>query len=230
MNKIIFAIGGTAVVSLAAGAAGGYLFAKRKLQEEFDEQMEQEIDATKRFYSAMHKKGDFETPESTVQALHPDGVEGFKNDKDTMQRILEGLRYGTVVGDAIRGEGPEPLEANIFEAVKGDLDVDPEEVPEPNPTRPYIVAAATYNDSEVGYRQLTLTYFAGDKVLVDHDEDVVEDQDKWVGLGNLHRFGLQSGDPNVVYIRNEPMEVDFEVVRTKGNYSELVLGLNVAGE
>lgn len=226
MSKTIFAVAGTALVSLAAGAYGGYLYAKRQLTEEFNSQMEQEIAATKAFYSAMHKKGDFETPEGAVNALHPEGVAEFKNDRDTMQKILDGLKYAPMdAGAAVRGEKESPVEVNIFDGVKQDLDVDPEDVPEPNPDRPYIIARDAFENSEVGYRQLTLTYFIEDNVLLDEDEDIVEDIEKWAGMGNLQRFGLQSGDPNVVYIRNEPMSVDFEVIRSRGSYKELVLGL-----
>lgn len=228
MSKTVFVVAGTALVSLAAGAYGGYRFAKHQLTEEFNTQMEQEIAVTKAFYSAMHKKGEFETPESAVAALHPEGVEGFKNDQDTMQRILQGLKYGTITaGEAVRGVQESPVDVNIFDGVVADMDVQIglQEIPEPNPDTPYIIAKDTFENSEVGYRQICLTYFTDDKILIDEQEDPVEDVEKVAGLANLQRFGLQSEDPNVVYIRNEPMSVDFEVIRTKGSYKELVLGL-----
>lgn len=43
MNKTILVAGGACVASLAAGATGGYLFAKNKLGKAFDERMEHEL-------------------------------------------------------------------------------------------------------------------------------------------------------------------------------------------
>jgi len=73
-------------------------------------------------------------------------------------------------------------------------------------------------------RQFTLTYFEGDDVLCKDDDTVIRDQDATVGLGNLSKFGHGSGDPNIVYVRNEELKVDLEIVHSDGKYAVDVAG------
>lgn len=53
MNKTLLVAGGTALVSLAAGAAGGYFFAKKRFDEELPGIIENETEAIKKHYSLM---------------------------------------------------------------------------------------------------------------------------------------------------------------------------------
>ena len=78
------------------------------------------------------------------------------------------------------------------------------------------------NDKE--FNQVTLTYFEGDEVLSDERDQTVDDVDGLAGEDNLQRFGHGSGDPNVLYIRNEHISLDMEILRSKGKYTHEVLG------
>lgn len=89
--------------------------------------------------------------------------------------------------------------------------------------RPYIISNEMFEDSELQYNQTTLTYYEGDGVLVD-DRDQPLTIKPTLGEGTL-KFGNASGDVNLVYIRNEKLEVDFEVCRAMGTYAEEVLGV-----
>ena len=51
MNKTLLVAGGTAVVSLAAGAAGGYFFAKKRFEDELPEIIERETGALKKHHA-----------------------------------------------------------------------------------------------------------------------------------------------------------------------------------
>ena len=51
---------------------------------------------------------------------------------------------------------------------------------------------------------------------------MVDDPDSTVGLENMSQFGNGSDDHDIVYIRNNRIACDFEVVRNKGSYAELV--------
>ena len=46
-----------------------------------------------------------------------------------------------------------------------------------------------------------------------------------VGKANLDCFGQISGDPNVLYVRNEKLRVEYEVTRDERMYKEVVTGL-----
>jgi len=249
MDKKILILGGTSVLSLAVGAVGGYYYAKKKLWDEFSERLEQEVEDTKKFYSALHKKGDFRTPEEAVRKLIPEHLSGdtFNSGSvtnETLERVLVGLKYMPEKEDdrpgpperhltAIRGEDPRPpIETNIFEEVRVHQDL-PEDFNEEIARasgKPYVIPFDVFMHAEVGYPQLTFTFFEGDRVVVD-------DRDALVGVANEvggyiddvfgmdnFRFGYLSGDNNVVYIRNDKTGYDYEVLKSEGKYSEEIAG------
>lgn len=87
-------------------------------------------------------------------------------------------------------------------------------------TPPFIISKGKYAwDEEEGddYSKITLTYFPRERLLIDDDEEPVEDVANTVGWRNLTRFGEESDDPDVVFIRNRRLETDFEVVREEEN-------------
>lgn len=90
-------------------------------------------------------------------------------------------------------------------------------------SRPYIISYDEFNNGDEDYQQNTLTYFEGDDVLVDERDQPIRTVSRVVGESNL-QFGKESNDPNIVYIRNHELEVDFEVCRSNGKYTEEVLG------
>lgn len=90
-------------------------------------------------------------------------------------------------------------------------------------TRPYIIDNIEFEEADLDYNQNTLTYYEADGVLVDERDQPVSIQ-QTVGDKNL-QFGNASGDVNIVYIRNDSLEVDFEVCRSFGSYTEEVLGV-----
>lgn len=110
-----------------------------------------------------------------------------------------------------------------------DIPID-EDIPDMNMFREskiYIVTENEYIQGERDYNQATFTWYEGDDVLTDQDDTVIENVDRIVGRKNL-LFGLNSNDANVVYIRNEHLEYDYEVIRSTGSYGVDVLGLERA--
>jgi hypothetical protein len=81
-----------------------------------------------------------------------------------------------------------------------------------------------FQDGDLKYDQIQLSYYAGDDTLADDRDDVIEDPVPMVGSEFRHLFGQISGDPNVVFIRNGVRQVDFEITRSEGKYGEEVAG------
>lgn len=91
-------------------------------------------------------------------------------------------------------------------------------------TAPYILHRDEFFGEEMGFDQSTWTYYEGDDILVDETDTPVYNYQE--NTGPL-TWGHGSGDPNVVYIRNEDMKAEYEVVRNEGHYSVEVLGLEL---
>lgn len=88
---------------------------------------------------------------------------------------------------------------------------------------PYVIHKDEFDQNENDWEHDTLTYYEGDDVLADGKDDAL-DQDDIVGVENLGKFGHGSQDPNIVYIRNERLQLDMEVVHSDGSYAEEVHG------
>ena len=70
---------------------------------------------------------------------------------------------------------------------------------------------------EEGYDTITLTAYS-DGTIANYADDELEDPESTVGEDILNKFG----DEDVVYIRNDRLKADFEVVRDNRTYVEVV--------
>lgn len=95
---------------------------------------------------------------------------------------------------------------------------------------PFVISREDFAWSEEGdeYDKTTLTYYQRERILLDEDDEVVPDPNTLVGWKSLSQFGGESGDPDVVYIRNRRVQTDFEVVRETENPppAHILLGMD----
>jgi hypothetical protein len=84
--------------------------------------------------------------------------------------------------------------------------------------KPEVITPAEFG--EFGYPTSSLTYYA-DGVLEDEYFDVIpyEDIDNMIGLESLTHFGEFEDDS--VFVRNDRLETDFEILRDPRNYSDV---------
>ena len=96
----------------------------------------------------------------------------------------------------------------------GKWDLDEDEVPYMN--APYVITPDDFSSSPPGYNAQPLNYVA-DGVLAD-DWGVVLDLDETIGEDSVEHFGEYVDD--VVYVRDERLEIDYEVTRDPRTYKE----------
>jgi hypothetical protein len=96
-----------------------------------------------------------------------------------------------------------------------------------SPEKPYIIHRDEYFSDEMGYSQTTITWYDGDHILCDEDDAPIYNPEKIVGE---LKFGHGSNDPNVVYIRNEVLGAEYEVLFDGGHYLVEVLGQHIDDE
>jgi hypothetical protein len=109
--------------------------------------------------------------------------------------------------------------------IEKELSEEPEEPPV-DTDYPYVIPYETvFHELDDGYEDVTLTWYEEDGVLIDSRDEAIPDVEGIVGEANLQKFGHGSRDPNIVYIRNEELQTDFEIVRDSGSYVEKVLGV-----
>lgn len=245
MRKILL-ISGVSALSFAAGYISGYYFAKKKLENYFDEQVDAEVSAAVNF-DRYHRKQKFETPADAVEHLIPEGTRKALNSyqgkdvtaedirEEHQRREEEGLLQEVIKG-LEEADADKPVTRNIFSDPRSPLiPDDAEEVQEGeegkederNPEHPYLISVDEFLENPNDYIQVSYTYYAGDKTLTgDRPDEVINEVDITVGLNNLERFGYVKNDPEMIFVRNEKLSLDIEVSRSHGKYSVEVGGFD----
>lgn len=124
----------------------------------------------------------------------------------------------------------EPQKYNVFEEAAKHKESEwnlEAELSTRDPREPYVIHYDEWeeeNDAQSGaYLQQTFSYYEGDDIMCDeHDTPIYE---YYKATGPL-KFGHGSKDPHVVYIRNEIMEREFEILYHPGRFEVEVLGLD----
>jgi hypothetical protein len=105
-----------------------------------------------------------------------------------------------------------------------------EELRKRDPDSPYVIHYDERYEIE-GYSEMTLTLYERDDVLCNERDEVIADEEReqMVGEDNLLRFGHGSNDPQIVYIRNDKLELVLEVVKSPNSFAEEVHGFTHMG-
>lgn len=216
------------IAGAVCGAVGGvaaYFIGNHFLKAKYEKIAEEEIAQAKEYYKVLHKNGDLSTPEGAARtrSVVVDERTTLEVKADDAQAEYRGM-------ELVEAELPEEDDEEEKVSVYMQSDVDPnfdleEEIRDRSPDHPYVISQEEFLQAEADYRQTSITYYAGDGALADENDQEIPIIDPIVGEDNLERFGHGSGDTRVVYIRNEKLETDFEVVMSDGKYAHEVLGL-----
>lgn len=148
----------------------------------------------------------------------------IKDDFDVADFVAEKLREQSPTSAGALDQEDEPLvRGSIFAADDDDWNSELEMMSR-STTAPYILHKDEFYAEEKGYTQNTLTYYAGDEIMADEEEAPIYNHEKVTGP---LKFGHGSGDQNVVYIRNDRLKAEYEILLDSGLYSEEVLGLDI---
>lgn len=197
----------TGVISFIAGAAVGYALGRRQKPIEYEQVIKvEDIPRTRLIIDAEDLKQRDLNDESTSHPL--------------TEEVLKGPELTLVEEDEVV---PEPEPRNIFAQTVEGWDYEAE-LAKRSPDRPYILHKDEFFADENDWTQSQLRWFEGDGFLVDEDDSPIYNHHEVVGE---LRFGHGSGEPDIVYIRNERRRGEYEVIRTDGLYSEEILGLSI---
>jgi hypothetical protein len=95
-----------------------------------------------------------------------------------------------------------------------------EEVGPVDDEEPYLIDFDQFGAEEDKFDKLTVYFYKKDLTMTDDQDTIMEDVNEAVGDINL----LIYAGNDVVYIRNERLSIDYEIIVHDGSYKELVLG------
>lgn len=221
-----FFFSGVAVGAIA-GFMVGYRFNREKIRAEAFKESEEEVQKIRDHYQ---QKVVAATPKPSVSEVIE--KRGYILPEDLPDRPLP--PPVPITEEELRERPLHPHTEDIFKRVfRTDLSSKdknegwsfPKELIRRTPDEPHIIHQDEFANNDAEFEQTTYIYYAGDDVLVDEDETVINNRENLIGHNVLTRFGHGTDDYNILYIRNPVLELEIEICRSPGSYEEEVLGL-----
>lgn len=222
------------LIAFNAGIGFGYVLGRRNKPVEYgiSEQLKMnfDVDALPENIGNLGKfsGGRFNTIENNVLVDYPTMSSVKVNDGESF--IAKKIKETLEVARETVEEVTQSLEDDEEALVKRSIFVDGSdwnyevELTKRNTDEPYVIHKDEFYGEESGFPQVTLTFYAGDDILVDEDNSPIYNHALITGP---LLFGHGSGDPNVVHIRNPKRKAEYEVLFDSGLYSVEVLGLEI---
>lgn len=231
MNKT-FIVG---LISLLVGGGAGFLVGKTVYKKFYEDLAQEEIDSVKATFAERYKN------EQSASDTSDNGV----TDEEYEEREEKPKPVRNNVTPLTRSS----IEANQYEKAKRNYNLyhqksepqpdpkeedDEEEDEEPRDaagktekemmdltkvdrTQPYIIDDDEYTDEFPHHNKVSLYYYHEDEVLCE-DEEIIRDVEQIVGDEAIPLLD----EHTTVWVRNEPLCIDYEIVGIRGSYAELV--------
>jgi hypothetical protein len=189
------------IIMFAMGAVLGMFVTAVYLNDKHRRFLEEETEYFERIIENIKSRLD---KEDTKEDLVPFIEDAPKDENKVL--VMSKDRYKKVIKN-YREESEFPREEDIIE-------------------KPYVITFEEFCEGYDNHDKITINYYKADDTLADENEEIIDDVESLIGEESLSRFGDGSEDPNVVYVRNERMAIDYEIIKLESSYSEVVSGCN----
>lgn len=202
------------VLIFVLGAAAGSLATWKLIEKKYKDIAQEEIDSVKDTFSKMKKNEypdkledypDFEEFDDSDDSYDSDDEEPKSEQKIDRNNKPDIVEYAKILSEASYtnyADRQDKKEKKGVEPVEDE--------------RPYVISPDEFGEKD-GYENVTLTYYA-DGVLTDYFDNVISNIDEVVGFDSLDHFGEYEDD--AVFVRNEKMETDYEILRDLRDFNE----------
>ena len=185
------------VFMFIAGAAAGAAVAWKLTKTKYEQIAEEEIDSVKEVFSRRLK----DEREKNTDEITKDGesiqkglADGIKKDKPDLSEYVKRINSEGYSDNKEKGGGDMVNK------------------------KPYIIKEEDFGEMD-GYENICLTYYS-DKVLADEFDEIIYDIDGTIGEESLNHFGEE--EPNYLFVRNDNLKCDYEVVLDPSTYTDVV--------
>lgn len=193
-NLVIFAAG------VGVGAIAAIVLTKRK----YELMVQEELDSIKKAFSVNKKEY-----EKTINESEEDEALHTENEMKEKPSLIE---YAKKISE----EEKYTNYSNISEETET---TESTEEPSSDTDKPYVIEPDDF-DTIDGYSTVSLTWYDGDNFLADDNDEVIVDVEDIIGFEALNHFGEYEDD--CVFVRNDRLKIDYEVLLDNRNYREVV--------
>ena len=187
----------TSLLLFTAGAAVGSLVTWKFLKTKYERIAQEEIDSVKEMWGTFDREDDDEDEYIETEDDEDDWDETVVQDYAAITRRYSGASDNKSDNDK-EGEG----DGDGFPYING----------------PYVISPDEFGDGNFGHALHCITYYA-DGVLAD-DWWVELDIEETIGEEAIEAFGKYVDD--VVHVRNERLQADYEVTRDPRRYEDVL--------
>lgn len=232
-------------VPAAVSAVASHFITKKIVSAKYEAEMELKIrEEIKQFKKEYEEKMSTEPKKIPVSQLSKEQLEKVhkivEREEERTRIISERRKRENEKIEELPEEDFQPMEEDIGDDTDsdgedlydedGNLLGDPNDDEDENGTDvvdeeeaeegPFVISVSDF-DSDSKYQKSSLKYYEDDKVLA-NENDYPLDIDEIIGEDSLDHFGDMSGDPTIVYVRNEDLNSDYEVQLVHGSFKHLV--------
>lgn len=206
------------ILIFLGGAATGALISFALLHDKYKQLMDEEITSMKEYYNK--EKEDLEESHFKEMRSIVKDYEVEEEEKKTFVDYVKKYNPSEIVADKDYNR-PYPIDDE-----EDDMPP-PEDPPERtiNFSEPYVISLEEFEEENHHFDKITISYYDIDDTLADEREEIITDVEVVIGEDALGRFGDMSGDPNIVFVRNERLGADYEICLMSDSYAESVLGI-----
>jgi hypothetical protein len=211
-----YILAGSTVLSAAAGSAVTYVFTKKQLDKKLDTLISEEVEKTRQHYAKMYKKDEYASLDNLAAPIqqYEEKLEVTEENMAEVALISE-IDYNKISRKKAMKTEPshseEEWDQEAEDAKRELLHI-------------YPISHEEFVNTELETQ--CWSYFEDDDVMVGQEDALIDGYESLVGDDAVLMFGYGSKSNNVVYIRNENIGMDFEIVRHLTGYSASVLGLS----
>ena len=182
-------------ISFLIGGGIGSFITYKIINDKCNERANAEIESVKQVYKELSNK------------------KLLTNDTNSIEKEL--IHKNSIVDIHVDETDKIKNYANMY---KSNNDVKPEkkEIRDDSSGDPYIISPDEFNNSE--YEATTLFYYK-DNVLADDDYNMVGNIEDTVGYSALRR--LDKYDQDCIYVRNDKLKTDYEILVDERNYNDV---------
>lgn len=187
------------ITGAAVGAAASWYYAKKK----YEQIAQEEIDSVKETFKKKTNKPDI----SEEPITNAEDAAAYAKEKPSVMEYAKKLS----------GEGY----TNYSNVEEPDEEYHPSGVTgakEGNYKSPYVIPPEEFGEL-FDYDTISITYYS-DHILADDNDQIIEDVEDTIGFESLSHFGEYEDDS--VFVRNERLKVDYEVLLDQRSYSDVI--------
>lgn len=194
------------IVIFAAGAAigvgGSFLYFKKKYKSEADN----EVNEVRQYYQKKieKEKERLDKLENESNKIDKAIEEYTEKAKDISKKTK--VKYNKISEDEKTQIGKEN------EEVKAEAE-SPEE---DEPTKPYLITEEEFLNDKNDYDKISLTYYMFDDTLADESDEMIDIEENI----SSDIYNQIAGSDEDLYVRNNVLQTDFEIMRVEGSFHD----------